>query len=98
MSNTRYTPEFKDEAVKQMTERGYSISEVSERLGILTHSLYKWVKAVTPDKSGEIADELRQAKQEILRLKAEPPYSRWARHLKKGRKVLRQPQRVKYCL
>ena len=44
MSNTRYTLEFKDEAVKQVTERCYSISEVSERLSISTHSLYKWVK------------------------------------------------------
>ena len=71
MSNTRYTPELKDEAVKQVTEWGYSISEVSERLSISTHGLYKWVMAVKPDKSGEIADELKHAKQEILRLKAE---------------------------
>ena len=71
MSSTRYTSEFKDEAIKQVTERGYSISEVSERLGISTHSLYKWVEVVTPDKSGEIADEFKHAKQEILRLKAE---------------------------
>ncbi len=31
MSNQRYTPEFKDEAVRQIIERGYSVSEVSER-------------------------------------------------------------------
>jgi len=30
----RYTQEFKIEAVKQITERGYSVAEVSERLGI----------------------------------------------------------------
>jgi len=30
----RYTQEFKIEAVKQVTDRGYSIAEVSERLGI----------------------------------------------------------------
>ena len=71
MSSTRYTSEFKDEAIKQVTERGYSISEVSERLGISAHSLYKWVEVVIPDKSGEIADEFKHAKQEILRLKAE---------------------------
>lgn len=75
MSNSRYSPEFKDEAVKQIIERGYTVAEVSERLGVSAHSLYKWVKEVKPDKADEIADELadelKQAKQEILRLKAE---------------------------
>jgi len=46
MSNQRYTPEFKDEAVRQVTERGYTVAEVSQRLGVSAHSLYKWVKAV----------------------------------------------------
>ena len=39
MSKQRYTPEFKDEAVRQDLERGYSVAEVSERLGVSTHSL-----------------------------------------------------------
>lgn len=38
----RYTEEFKVEAVKQITERGYSVQEVAERLGISTKSLYHW--------------------------------------------------------
>ena len=33
MSPPRFTPEFKDEAVRQITERGYSVAEVSARLG-----------------------------------------------------------------
>lgn len=49
MSSQRFTPEFKEEAVKQVTERGYSVTEVAARLGVSCHSLYKWVKAVTPD-------------------------------------------------
>ena len=32
MSNQRYTPEFKEEAVRQVVERGYRVSEVAERL------------------------------------------------------------------
>ncbi len=31
MSGQRYTPEFKDEAVKLITERGYSVTDVAER-------------------------------------------------------------------
>jgi len=37
--------EFKDEAVKPVTQRGYSVSEVAERLGVSSHSLYKWLWA-----------------------------------------------------
>ncbi|PAV24974.1 hypothetical protein CF392_13360 [Tamilnaduibacter salinus] len=71
MSSQRYTPEFKDEAVRQVTERGYTVAEVSQRLGVSAHSLYKWVKAVKPDKSDEQAAELVEAKSEILRLRAQ---------------------------
>ena len=53
MSSQRYPPEFKDEAVRQVLERGYTVAEVSQRLGVSAHSLYKWVKAVKPDKSDE---------------------------------------------
>ncbi len=40
MSGKRYTDEFKIEAVKQVTERGHSVAEVAQRLGIATQSLY----------------------------------------------------------
>lgn len=39
MSAQRFTPEFKEEAVKQVVERGYSVVEVAARLGVSTHSL-----------------------------------------------------------
>ncbi len=71
MSSQRYTPEFKDEAVRQVIERGYSVSEISERLGVSSHSLYKWVKAVKPDKAEKNTAELVEAKSEILRLRAQ---------------------------
>ncbi|SUF57956.1 Transposase insN for insertion sequence element IS911A [Salmonella enterica] len=44
MGTPRFTPEFKEEAVRQITERGYSIAEVSERLGVSAHSLYKCLR------------------------------------------------------
>jgi transposase len=53
MSNQNYTPEFKDEAARQIVDRGYSVADVSERLGVSAHSLYKWVKAIKPDKTEE---------------------------------------------
>ncbi len=71
MSLPRFTPEFKDEAVRQITERGYSVAEVSAGLGVSAHSLYKWVNAVKPDKTDQQASELLAAKSEILRLRAQ---------------------------
>lgn len=71
MSAERFTPEFKEEAVRQIVERGHSVAEVSARLGVSAHSLYKWVKAVTPDKSEKQATELVEAKSEVLRLRAQ---------------------------
>ena len=34
MRGTRYTAEFKAEAIKQITERGHGVGEVSKRLGV----------------------------------------------------------------
>ncbi|HBO1213545.1 TPA: transposase [Pseudomonas aeruginosa] len=57
MSTQRFTPEFKAEAVRQVIGRGYLVAEIAARLGVSTHSLYKWVKAVPPDKSEKQACE-----------------------------------------
>jgi transposase len=48
MSNQRYSPEVRDEAVRQILEAGHSTSDVAARLGDPANSLYKWVKAVQP--------------------------------------------------
>ena len=71
MSNQRFSPEFKDEAIRQIVDRGYSVAEVSERLGVSAHSLYKWVKAVKPDKTDEQAAALIEARSEILKLRSQ---------------------------
>lgn len=71
MGQPRFTPEFKDEAVRQVTERGYKVAEVAARLGVSSHSLYKWVRAVRPSKEEERSEDLVETKKEVLRLRAE---------------------------
>lgn len=71
MSSPRYTPEFKEEAVRQVVDRGHSVAEVAERLGVSTHSLYAWIKAVRPSKNEQQTQELNEAKKEILSLRAQ---------------------------
>ncbi len=69
MSKKRYPEEFKIEAVKQVTERGHAVAEVSNRLGISQHSLYEWLKKYTLPEAQRT--EQRSQQEEMRRLKAE---------------------------
>lgn len=69
MSGKRYTEEFKIEAVKQVTDRGYPVADVAERLGISQHSLYQWVKQFSVPETQRA--EARNQQDEIRRLKSE---------------------------
>ncbi len=44
MGQAKFSEDFKQDAVHQITVQGYALREVSERLGLSTHSLYKWIK------------------------------------------------------
>jgi len=69
MNAQRYPEEFKAEAAKQIIEHGHSVADVSRRLGVSTHSLYKWIKL----QQIPAAKRLEQVSQseEMRRLKAE---------------------------
>ena len=41
--------EFKIEAVKQVTDRGHSVADVAERLGVTSHSIYNWMRKYGPN-------------------------------------------------
>lgn len=53
--------------MRQIVDRGYSVAEAPERLGVSAHSLYKWVNAVKPDKSDQQAADLVEAKWDVCR-------------------------------
>ena len=69
MSGKHYPKEFKIEAVKQVVDRGYSVSSVATRLDISTHNLYAWIKKYGPDSS--INKEQSDAQAEVRRLHKE---------------------------
>ncbi|WP_276350714.1 IS3 family transposase [Escherichia coli] len=97
MGTPRFTPEFKEEAVRQITERGYSVAEVSDRLGVSARSHYKWLRAIKADNSEQHARDLLEAKSEILKLRAQLKRTEEERDiLKKGRAVLCKGARLKY--
>ncbi len=73
MGKDNFTEDFKRDAVRQITERGYRVADVSERLGVSAHSLYAWRKkyASKPSNSGDQSDEIRQLKRELARVTEE---------------------------
>lgn len=70
MKNVRYTAEFKAEAIKQVTERGHGVVDVSKRLGVSDKSLYVWLKQSREQVSPNSQDMIG-LKQELMRMKAE---------------------------
>jgi transposase len=74
MSKSNFSDEFKRDAVRQITERGYPVSEVSQRLGVSPHSLYEWKKKFSSMPGGQGSDqseEIRQLKKELARVTEE---------------------------
>lgn len=71
MTSKRYTNEFKTEAVKQVTERGYPVAEVAQRLGVSSHSLYAWLREAGVSQQARNAQQEADLLKENQRLRAE---------------------------
>jgi transposase len=75
MGNAKFSDDFKQDAVHQITVRGYPVSEVSQRLGVSTHSLYSWVKKYSKTEDATASDdhaaENRRLKRELARVTEE---------------------------
>lgn len=73
MGTGNFTDDFKRDAVAQITERGYPVSEVPDRLGVSKHALSagkrKFTKAASGD--GEKDAEIRRLKCELVRVSEE---------------------------
>lgn len=71
----RYTKEFKNEAVKLVTEQGYSLSEAAKNLGVNDSMLRRWKTAIeninSNPKSESMESELKRLRAENKRLKME---------------------------
>jgi len=77
----RYTKEFRQEAVKLVTEEGLTWAEAARRLSLPTSTLANWVKAYNAGKLGEVGKtyrpltdieiELVRTKKELAEVKME---------------------------
>jgi transposase len=75
-----YTPEFKLQAVRMITDQHLSVAEVARRLGVPENRLHEWKKAVLAKGadafpgSGHLTpaeDELRRLRADVKRLEME---------------------------
>jgi transposase len=64
---SRYTDEFKQEAVNQVIQHGYSVNDVAARLGISGKTLYNWVSKFS--KPPTVCKQDNDLQAEIARLK-----------------------------
>jgi len=82
----RFTEEFRVEAVKQVTERGFAVSDVSQRLGVSPHSLGEWIKRYGIPAEERLAKEDQAGR--IKKLEAE------LRRVTEERDILKKPRRT----
>src|SRR5262252_3701539 len=67
-----YTPEFKAEAVRLVTEHGYAVAEAARSLGVHETLLRSWKQALPGHgKLPPFEEELRRLRAENQRLRAE---------------------------
>jgi transposase len=55
----RYTPEFRQEAVKLVTQENLSVAEVSRRLELPANTIHNWVKKFKEGKLREVGQGYR---------------------------------------
>lgn len=71
-SRPKFSDEFKQDAVRQVTERGYTVKDVAERLGIGNSTLQRWKKEFQQQNtSARNKNQEQDALVEIAHLKAE---------------------------
>jgi transposase len=71
---TRYSREFKLEAIRLADESGKPVTQVARELGLRVNQIYKWKKQLEvkqdkvvtdPDKAADQAAEIRRLKKEL---------------------------------
>ena len=84
-----YTPEFKLQAVKMITEQKLSVAEVARRLGVTENRLHEWKKAVLRKGADAFpgSGHLTPVEEELRRLRAE------VKRLEAERDILKKPRR-----
>jgi len=73
---TKYTKEYKEEAVALVREQGYSVPEAAKSLGINANMIYRWKEKLEKELEGKSLStderaELKKLRKEIKTLRME---------------------------
>ncbi len=71
MARKTYTDQFKRDAVKLMTDQGYSLSKASKALGVAPATLAAWKQTLVPQEQSDLEAENRRLREENRELGAE---------------------------
>lgn len=71
MAKEQYTEEFRLEAIRQVTEKGHPASQVADRLGVSSKTLYGWLKQYGGVRKVRKTSKLASTTEEVRQLKAE---------------------------
>lgn len=66
-----YTEQFKRDAVKLMTDEGYSLAKASAALGVSQGALSNWKKTLEPREQADLAAQNAQLLKEVRELRME---------------------------
>ena len=74
--NPRYSQEFKESAVKLVTDIGYSYAEAASHLGCSSWSIRQWEKQIcgeagAPDEIADSGQDIRKLREENAKLRME---------------------------
>ena len=71
MARKQYSEQFKRDAVKLMTEQGYSLSKASKALGVSPGTLTNWKNTLVPQEQADLEAENRRLRRENQELRIE---------------------------
>ena len=77
----KYADEFKAEAVKLVTDEGYSVAEAARNLGVQVNLLRNWKQKLSAE--SEVPELTEDQRMELARLKAENKRLRMERDILK---------------
>ena len=71
MARKQYSEQFKQDAVKLITEQGYSVSKASRALGVSHQALSKWKDTLAPREQADLQTENQRLRLENQELRLE---------------------------
>lgn len=71
MARKTYTDQFKRDAVRLVTDQGYSVSRASQALGVSPVTLSTWKKTLVPREQADLEAELKRLRRENYELRTE---------------------------